>query len=289
MNRCRAMNGCLKRNGFLFSLLILFILTGCSVPKDVAYFQDLNSEMVLATAKREPIRVRPEDKISIVVKTKDPVLSELFNLPVYSNRIGNAQSVNGSGSEVRGYVPSGENVAAYTVTPDGDIDFPVLGKIHIAGMTRSELSGFIKGELMGRDLVKDPTVVVEFLSSGVSVMGEVNRPGRYDMNRDNLNILEALTLAGDLTINGQRKNVRVIREENGEIHSYVLDLTDAASLIKSPGYYLQQNDVIYVEPNKIMKRSTNVNGNNTMSLGFWMSVASVLVSVVTTVAVLVNK
>ena len=156
-------------------------------------------------------------------------------------------------------------------------------------MTRAELSGYIKGELVGRELVKDPTVLVDFLSTGISVLGEVSRPGRYDLNRDDINIIEALTLAGDLTINGQRENVKVVRIEDGKVNTYVLDLTDAASLVKSPAFYLSQNDVIYVEPNAQKKRSSTVNGNNALSVSFWVSVASLLTSVVTTIAVFINK
>ena len=156
-------------------------------------------------------------------------------------------------------------------------------------MTRAELAGYIKGELMGRELVKDPTVVVEFLSSGINVIGEVNRPGRYDLNRDDLNILEALSLAGDLSITGQRKNVKVIRVEDGQVNTYTLDLTDAGSLMKNPAFYLQQDDVIYVEPNNMRKRQTTVNGNNALSTGFWISVASLITSAVTTIGVFINK
>ena len=270
--------------------MVAMVMTGCGVPKDVAYFQDVDSATILETAQSTPIKVKPGDKLSIVVKSKDPQLSALFNLPVYSSRIGQGGSTNGSTSELRAYTGAqSESVASYTVTPDGEIDFPVLGYIKVAGMTRAELAGYIKGELMGRELVKDPTVVVEFLSSGISVMGEVNRPGRYDLNRDQLNILEALTLAGDLTINGQRQNVRVVRSENGQVNTYVLDLTDAASLMKNPAFYLQQDDVVYVEPNKQRKRSSTVNGNNALSVSFWVSVASLLTSVVTTIAVFINK
>ncbi len=282
-----------KRNLAIRGLIIgvaAMVMTACGVPKDVAYFQDVDSATILETAKSAPIKVKPGDKLSIVVKSKDPQLSALFNLPVYSSRIGQGGSVNGNTSELRAYTGAqSESVASYTVTPDGEIDFPVLGYVKVAGMTRAELAGYIKGELMGRELVKDPTVVVEFLSSGVSVMGEVSRPGRYDLNRDHLNILEALTLAGDLTINGQRKNVRVVRSENGQVNTYILDLTDAASLMKSPAFYLQQDDVVYVEPNKQRKRSSTVNGNNALSVSFWVSVASLLTSVVTTIAVFINK
>ena len=171
------------------------------------------------------------------------------------------------------------------MAPDGDIDFPVLGKLHIAGMTRSELAGYIKGELMGRDLVKDPVVTVEFLNTGVSVLGEVKQPGRYDMNVDELTILDAIALAGDLDIQGQRENVKVVRREADGLHTYQVDLTDMRNLVASPAYYLQQDDIIYVEPNGVKKRQTTVNGNTALSASFWVSVASLL----TSVAVLIFK
>lgn len=274
----------------LIAGMIAIVMTGCGVPKGVAYFQDMDPTVILETAQNAPIKVKPGDKLSIVVKSKDPQLSALFNLPIYSSRVGQGSSVNGNGAELRMYTGSqSESVASYTVSSSGDIDFPVLGNMKVAGMTRSELAGFIKGELMGRELVKDPTVVVEFLSTGINIIGEVNHPGRYDLNRDNLNIIEALSLAGDLTINGQRDNVKVVRIEDGKVNTYVLDLTDAASLVKSPAFYLAQNDVIYVEPNAQRKRSSTVNGNNALSVSFWVSVASLLTSVVTTIAVFINK
>lgn len=171
------------------------------------------------------------------------------------------------------------------MSSEGTIDFPVLGVLKVEGMSRSELAGFVKGELIGRELVKDPVVTVEFLNTGFSVMGEVNRTGRYDINKDRLNILEALSLAGDLTIQGQRENVIVVREEKDGIHTYRVDLTNFKSLSSSPAYYIKQGDIIYVEPNSVRKRQTTVNGNNILSAGFWVSVASLL----TSVAVLVFK
>ena len=260
------------------------MLTGCSVPKKVAYFQDVDTNAIIETVKNEPIKIKSGDKISIVVKSKDPEVSALFNLPTYSSSIGSQGS--NRGAELRTYTGgTAEGMATYTVTPEGDIDFPVLGKIHLAGMTRAEAAAYIKGELMGRNLVKDPTVIIEFLSSGVSLMGEVNRPGRYDLNVDDLTLLEAIALAGDLTITGQRENIRVIRQDGEKINTY----TDMNSLTKSPAYHLQQGDIIYVEPNTMRKRSTTVNGNNALSVSFWVSVASLLTSVVTTIAVFVNK
>lgn len=266
--------------------LATFAVTSCGVPKDVAYFQDANTEAVFETVQKVPIRVKPGDKLAIVVKTKDPQISSLFNLPIYSSRIGVGGSSNGSSAELRVYNgASAETTASYTVTPKGEIDFPLLGMLNVEGMTRSELGAFLKGEIEGRQLAKNVTVVVEFLNSGFNVMGEVNNPGRYDLNRDDLNLLEALSLAGDLSLTGQRKNVRVFRKSGDKLQTYVVDLTNTTSLMKSPAFYLQQDDVIYVEPNDVKKRSTTINGNNMMNASFWISVASVMTSIVTTVAV----
>ena len=115
------------------------VLSGCSVPKNVAYFQDTETSAILAAANPQPITIKPDDKINIIVKTKDPAISDLFNLPVYSTRIGQqtGQSINGTGARIRSYSASGsEGIAYYTVDTEGNIDFPVLGKIHVEGMTR---------------------------------------------------------------------------------------------------------------------------------------------------------
>lgn len=266
-----------------FAVGLIFI--SCSTPKNITYFQDAYDQIEVVPAEIRQIKVEPNDKLSIIVKSKDPALSNLFNLNVYTNRLGTNSSTSGSSAVMNDYSLSSEGLSAYTVTPEGTIDFPVLGNIKVAGMTRAELAGFIKGELMGRDLVKDPTVTVEFLSTGISVLGEVTRPGRFDLNKDNLTVLEAIALAGDLTIQGQRENVLVVREENGKTKTYKIDLTNTKSLVESPAYYLKQNDVIYVEPNSMKKRSTTVNGNNVLNASFWISVASLLSSV----AVLIFK
>ncbi len=279
----------MKIKKFAGSILLMCVgalmIVGCSTPKNVAYFQDLDETVIQETTQRKAIRVQPDDKLSIIVNSKDPALAALFNLPLITNRLGQNTAYNGTGSTARNYGQNSEGISSYTVDPQGNIDFPILGTLHIAGMTRSEVAGFIKGELMGRDLMKDPTVTVEFLNVGISVMGEVNNPGRYDMNRDNISILEALSLAGDLTILGKRENVLVIRDEDGQMKTYRLDLTKGKEMMKSPGYFLKQDDIVYVEPNSQKKRSTTVNGNTALSASFWVSVASLL----TSVAVLIFK
>lgn len=264
--------------------VIAVALSGCT-PKNIAYFQDLDNVVVTEMTERRSIKVEPEDKLSIVVKSKDPALAELFNLSVATNRIGQRESSSGTGSSIRSYSGQTEGMSSYTVSKDGDIDFPILGKLHIEGMTREELAGYIKGELIGRDLIKDPIVTVEFLNTGISVLGEVNHPGRFDLNRDNITVIEALSLAGDLGIQGRRDNVLVMRDEDGVVKTYRIDLTNAQELMKSPAYYLKQDDIVYVEPNDYRKRQTTNNGNTALNAGFWVSVASLL----TSVAVLVVK
>lgn len=133
--------------------------------------------------------------------------------------------------------------------------------------------------------MKDAVVIVEFLNMGVSVIGEVNRPGHFSIDRDHLTLLDALSMAGDLTIYGKRENVLVVRQENGGETCYRVNLCDARSLQASPAYYLKQNDIVYVEPNAMRARQSTVNGNNLRSTSFWMSLASLL----TTLGVLIFK
>ena len=152
-------------------------------------------------------------------------------------------------------------------------------------MTREEVGTYIKKELQTRDLVKEPVVTVEFLNLSVSVMGEVNTPGRYNIDKDNLTILDVLSQAGDLTIYGKRDKVLVLRKENDIQRVYGVNLCSAEQLYSSPVYYLKQNDVVYVEPNSTKARQSTVNGNTVRSTSFWLSLASLL----TSIAVLIAK
>ena len=259
---------------YIFLICITSILvgiTGCS-PKKVVYFQDAVNEAVLI-AEPQPIKIAPNDRLTIVIKTMDPELSSLFNLQMVSETMGNGYST---------------AISKFTVTPSGEIDFPVLGLIKVSGMNRSELAAFIKGELMGRSLAKDPVVTVEFVNMGVSVLGEVMKPGRYEIERDRLSIIEAISLAGDLTITGERDNIAVLRETDNGLQTYRVDLTNLKELVESPAYYVQQGDVIYVEPNDMRQRQTTTNGNNVLSTGFWISIASLATSIVTTIAVFIR-
>ena len=264
---------------FIFLLLsVACLLSSCSTSKNIVYFQDLHpgeSEVVIADSLE--IRVRPEDKISIIVNSRDPQLTDLFNLPYVTRQLGQ--------SSLRGSVGYNQGVSGYTVDDQGNIDFPVLGKIHVAGMKRVEIASYIKDELVSKNLVKDPVVTVEFMNLCFSVMGEVNAPGRFNIDRDRLTILDALSMAGDLTIYGNREKVLVLRQEGNTQRVYGVNLTSGEHIYTSPAYHLQQNDVVYVEPNSTKARQCTVNGNNVRSTSFWISLASLL----TSIAVLIVK
>ncbi len=265
--------------GISLLLLTTCLATGCSTPKNVAYLQGAeNGEIFQITAAQDmAIKVRPFDKLSIIVTCKDPQLARMFNMPVFSNSYVNTASPNNA--SFRDYnVGYNEGITGYTVSPEGTIDFPVLGVLKVEGMTRSELCGFIKGEIMGRGLIKDPLVTVEFLNTGISVLGEVNRPGRYDLNADVITLVEALSLAGDMGIQGKRENIKVIRKDGDKVQTYIVDITDPKALASSPVYYLRQGDIVYVEPNDIRKRATIANGNSVTNISFWISIASLLTS-----------
>lgn len=273
----------------LFAAAML-IGTSCKAPKNVSYFQDTDVESVVNVANMQSIKAQPGDKLTIVVNSKDAEVSNLFNLPVYSQQLNlNSNISKNNATQLKDYrASSSTGMAGYTIDEKGCIDFPVLGSLCIEGMTRSEIAGYVKGELMGRDLVKDPTVLVEFLNTGVNILGEVLNPGRYEINTDNLTVLEALAMAGDLALTGRRDNVRVLREENGKINVYKINLLNLSEAASSPAYCLRQNDVIYVEPNEMQRRQTTVNGNNTLSTSFWISVASLVTTAVTTIGVFIK-
>ena len=262
-----------KTSCTLFLLILgTVFLSSCGSSKQVVYFQDLRpgeSEVKLPVV--QAITVQPEDKISIIVNSRDPQLTNLFNLPYVTQQLGSTSEL-GTSNNSRG-------VSGYTVDSNGEIDFPVLGKIYVAGKKREEIAAYIKNELVRENLVKDPVVTVEFMNLCISVMGEVNNPGRFSIDRDRLTVLDALSMAGDLTIYGNRYKVMVLRQEGDTQRVYGIDLTSGEHVYSSPAYYLQQNDVVYVEPNAVKARQSTVNGNTVRSTSFWISLASLLTSV----------
>lgn len=270
----------MKKNvlGFI-AIAGLMAVTSCSTPKDITYFQEQTTGSIVQAARVLDVKVKPEDKLSIVVSTQDPALSQLFNLVTTQNRLDNTFSSGGSSSNGQ--------VSYYTVDSYGDINFPVVGKIHIAGLSREEVADKIVKELTSRKLVIDPIVTVEFANTHIAVIGEVASPGRYNFNEDHITIIDAIAMAGDLTVNGVRDNILVMRQtEEGKQESYRVDLTNASSLASSPVFYLQQDDVIYVEPNDKKKRETTPNGNTPYTPSFWVSMGSFAVTIATLIITL---
>ena len=266
----------LLKNALAFFVAVMAMsFCSCNSSKDVLYFQDLKAgDSVAMAAIPVPVTARPDDKISIAVNRRDPHLMALFNLP----RVNKQMSTVGQASSTN--VSNGQDVMGYTVDSRGEIDFPVLGKIKVEGKTREEIGAHIKNELIAKNLVKDPIVTVEFMNLCVSVLGEVNSPGRYGIDRDKTTIIDALSMAGDLTINGNRNNVTVLRQDGDVQRVYAIDLTSGRDIYSSPAYYLQQNDVIYVEPNEMRARQSTVNGNTIRSASFWISITSLVMSIV---------
>ena len=254
----------------ILSIMGAGVLSSCGTSKDVVYFQDLKpGESEITMPEVQAITVQPEDKISIIVNSRDMQLTNLFNLPYVSKQLGSTSQLSNNN----------QGISGYTVDDEGNIDFPVLGKVHVAGLKREEIAEQIKNEVMTKNLVKDTVVTVEFMNLCVSVLGEVNNPGRFAIDRDRLTILDALSMAGDLTIYGNRQKVLVLRQEDGQQRVYGVNLTSGEHVYTSPAYYLQQNDVVYVEPNSVRSRQSTVNGNNVRSTSFWISLASLLTSI----------
>ena len=252
----------IKVQHYLLLCLIAFFAS-CSAPKEVLYLQDIASIKEENIDKNYEVIIHKDDLLAILVNSKDPELALPFNMPVVTYQIG-AQTT------------AQQRLLGYLVDQNGDIDFPILGKIHVEGLTRMQVTELIKQKLMSEDLIKDPIVTVQFLNFKVSVMGEVTRPGTFDISGDRITLLEALSMAGDLTIYGRRDRVAVIREKDGKRRILYHDLR-SSDIFQSPCYYLQQNDIVYVEPNKAKTGQSRINSNN--SVGVWLSAVSVLASI----------
>lgn len=253
---------------YLWALLIItLLLSSCQTYKKVTYMQDVEVNKPQEIKQEGEITIRPQDEISINVHSKDPELSAIFNLPrVYylsgSNTIGGGST----------------KICSYLVDNNGEIDFPVLGKIKVEGLTRIEIADTVKKMLREQSLVKDATVTVDFMNLYVSLLGEVNHPGRYAITKDKISVLDAISMGGDLTIEGERNKVFVLRENAGKRITYQLDLRYKDKLFDSDAFYLQQNDIVYVAPNSYRAAYYNRNENYVKSISFWMSLASFLTS-----------
>lgn len=219
----------------LYVLLIL-VLTNCASRKDVIYLQDLTEETgKLQKSVFEMLRYKEDDRLTISISSINQEAARPYNLFVTAFNTGGVSSV------------GQQQLQSYLVDKNGEISFPQLGKLKVAGKTRVELEQFLEDKL--KLFLPDAKATVQLVNFRISVLGEVEKPSEFTINREKINILQALALAGDLKIHGKRDNIKLIREENGKLAYHKIDLR-SKELINSPFFYLKQNDVLYISPNK---------------------------------------
>ena len=252
----------------IFGYAVVAILaTSCGPAKDIVYMQDLPPNSILTLQEGGELKLQPGDKLDIIVHSRDEELAKMFNL---------SRAVNS------GYATS--QPPLYTVDENGKIDMPILGSISVEGLNRMEVAQQIKYRLLAGNLLRDPIVTVEFPDMAYYIIGE-SGVGRHKFPADKINLLEALSMSGDLSISGKRTNILVLRTENGKQVPYRVDLTRADDVYGSPVYYIKQNDMIYVEPTQVKANQSTANGNSYMTPSFWMS----MFSFATTLVILFTK
>ena len=256
----------MKLKSFLLMIVCAVVLAGCTSYKNVPYLQ--NPEVVNQFEGTLPLydaKIMPKDLLTITVNTTDPEAAAPFNLTVQ-----NAMNValNNRNTTTQPVLQQ------YLVSNEGTIDFPVLGRLQVGGLTKNEAENMIREKLM-EYLKETPIVTVRMANYKIAVMGEVARPGMFTVSNEKVNIFEALAMAGDLTIWGMRENVKLVREDaNGKRSIVFLNLNDA-SIVNGPYYYLQQNDILYVSPNETKAKNSDIG----QSTSLWVSATSILVSI----------
>lgn len=248
-----------------FLALLIFIMASCAGSKKVAYFQNVDHVDLSASKGLYDAKIMPKDMLTITVSTTDPAAATPFNLSV-SNTLPVTGQLNTGAGALQGYL----------VDNNGDINFPIVGKIHVAGLTKNECQDAIRRKVMPYLAeTENPIVTVRMSSYRVTVIGEVGKSCVIPVSTEKMSILEALASAGDLSIYGKRDNIMLIREDaTGQKSVHRLNLNDA-DLINSPYYYLQQNDVIYVEPNSVKAKNSAIG----QSVTIWFSLISIMTSI----------
>ena len=254
----------MKKIFFILASVIL-LFSSCRTQEKVLYFQDVVNQETIATQTSTDIRFEPGDKMSIVVSSAKPELAAPFNLSMVNSQAG-ATSRTGS-----------NQISLYTIDNEGCVDIPVLGKIKIGELTRTEAVEKIQNTLRERGLLTDAVVTINIYELYITILGEVKNPRKVNITKDKITILEALAEAGDLTIHARRDRILVLRKEGNETMPYYVDIR-SKDIMNSPVYYLSQNDVVYVEPNKVRTGQSTVNDNNVRAISTWLSISSFLVT-----------
>lgn len=257
------------------------ILCSCGSTQEVRYLQDITENQTEYVAQNSGITIEPNDLLSIIVTTKDPELSAIFNMqPGTTGSAGTSGTYNNDNARKVDY--------GYRVDPEGNINFPTLGILHIEGLTRAELETLIKQRILKEGLLKEFSVSVSFLNFKISIVGDVRNPRNLVINDDKYTIFQALAEAGDMNITGERSEVMVIREKQGTRTIYRLDMR-SKDVFESPAYYLQQNDVVYVVPNEKKAGERDINTNTWKQVGTWTGLISIATSVATMIVTLTRN
>lgn len=248
-------------------ILGALLLASCATNKRAAYIQQVQTDIPTAIEQDYQIRIKPLDRLTVTINSKDPELAAPFNAASSYNSLNGLSSYSSS---------SNGNLQILTVDKEGKIQLPIIGEIDCDGLTRNELAKKIENTIRENGMVHDPIVIIQFADVKFSVLGEVARPGQFSITKDRISLFDAIAMAGDLTIYGQRENVALIREENGMRTVHYFDLKNP-DILTSPYFYLQQDDVVYVTPNKYKAQAGEINQNRS----FYISLVSVAVSVAT--------
>lgn len=260
-----------KTNIFRIAIVALIgTLSSCYNSKDFSYLQDVSEFEKAQVTQVAQIKARKGDVLNIYVSSRNSESAIPFNLVASGRRPGTSSDDQYSSGQVR--------ALGYQVDEAGNIEFPQIGTIHVEGMSRMEIRDYVKKQLVSNNYLKDPIVTVEFSNLKISVIGEVTRPGNFSMTNEHTTLLDALSMAGDLTAYGRRDRIAVIREVDNQRTITWLDIR-SKNIMESPYYYLQQNDVVYVEPNKYKATQSTQSRWNQPSI--WISLVSTAISIVT--------
>lgn len=253
-------------------ILGALLLASCATNKRAAYIQQVQTDIPTDIEQDYQIRIKPLDRLTVTINSKDPELAAPFNAASSYNSLNGLSTYSSS---------SNGNLQILTVDKEGKIQLPIIGEIDCDGLTRNELAKKIENTIRENGMVHDPIVIIQFADVKFSVLGEVARPGQFSITKDRISLFDALAMAGDLTIYGIRTDVAVAREVNGVRTIEYLDLT-SKDLFNSPAFYIQQNDVIYVKPNKYKAQAGEISQNR----NFYLSLVGTAISVATLIITL---
>ncbi|MCQ2095629.1 MAG: polysaccharide biosynthesis/export family protein [Bacteroidaceae bacterium] len=237
-------------------LLCLTLFCSCAPSRKISYFKD--AELVSGTDApvMRSIVLMPGDQLQFMVCVNNhPEITSLFYF-----------SESGTNTDPR--------YNYFVIDSNGDLDLPVVGSVRAAGQTRAQIEQLVRRRITACGYGEDVAVAATHLNNHITIIGEVNRPGRFAVDRDNLTILEALSMGGDLTLNGRRDNITVVRNIEGVDNAFQMDIRSLDEVIKSPAFYLQNNDVVYVQPTDKRIREASVTANELQTTDFWLQLTS---------------